>query len=715
MKRLYFLSLVALACAIIQPAKAQRAVRCAADEQFKENAAHDPSLLQKREQIEREIAGYTLAHPQNNQRAGVGPRIIPVVVHVLHQCGGENISKEQILDQIRILNLDYRRLNADTVNTPVPFRSRAADCNIEFRLAQLDPDGNCTDGIERYETPRTDGWIPRDSLKRASRYWPPSKYLNLWVVKNIDPQGVTGATILGYAQFPGGDTLTDGVVIRSDHFGSIGTAVSPATGNGNDSGRVATHEVGHWLSLRHIWGDDNGSCSGSDLVSDTPNEANEASDCPSFPQLDICAGSTAPGNMGDPVNGSMFMNYMDYSDGPCQNIFTQGQLTRINATLSGVRSNIISGTNLIATGTDGSAAVTCSPVADFCLLVSNHLCAGDSIQFTNCTYNADTLTYLWTFQGGTPSTSTAVNPFVRYNTPGVYDVTLQATSSTGTNTKTKIGAITVHGSAVFTPNYLDSFEVASTFPGDGYLINEDNGNTWERVTNAGYLSASSIKMNNYSGGHSGSVDEWVLSSITTLNFTTPQFSYRLAYARRDLTKTETLQIYVSTNCGKTWTLRKTLSGAALATTAQTTSSFIPTSASQWRLETVNILAYANKANLRIKFVFTSAADQNLYIDDINLTATPMGIDELAIAALNFDVYPNPASDNYHISFEMPQSDHAEIRITDLTGREIKTVVNSKLNAGDHEYTLDAREFSKGIYLVSLKTGNLSTIKKLIIN
>ena len=693
----YFFALFTLTIGFFSVVVAQQTIRCVAEEQFLENAKHDSTLIQKREQGEQEIETYNLSHSENNSRSVV-PRIIPVVVHVLHSCGTENISREQILDQIRIINSDFRRMNTDTNNTPVPFRTVAADCNIEFRLAQIDPDGNCTDGIERYETPRTNGWVPRDSLKKASRYWSSKKYLNIWVVKAIDAQGATG-TILGYAQFPNGDTLTDGIVVRSDRFGSIGTAAASG-----DMGRVATHEIGHWLNLRHIWGDDTGQCTGSDFVNDTPNQGNSSTGCASFPQLDNC---TTAGN------GIMYMNYMDYSDGFCQNIFTQGQLTRINSTLAVSRTVIISPSNLMATGTDGALADNCIPVAGFCLS-SNHLCSGDSVQFTNCSANADSLTYTWLFPNGTPSTSTLTNPFVRYTTVGDHDVTLIATSSAGSDTIIKTGAVSVHGNAVFTPNYSDDFETAGTFPGDGYIINEDAGNTWQRATNAGYSGTASIKMNNFSGNIRSQMDEWVLPSFSTMNYSLPQFTYKLAYAQRDVTKTERLEVYVSTTCGKFWNLRKTLSGAALATTASTTGSFIPTSLSQWRSESVNILAYGNRANFRVKFVFTSAADNNLYIDDINLTATPVGIDKVNAVALNFDVYPNPASDVYHLVLETMHPAITEMKILDVLGREVKTVVNEFLVPGLYEFSMNANEFSKGIYFIRLAAGEISTVKKLVI-
>jgi hypothetical protein len=201
------------------------------------------------------------------------------------------------------------------------------------------------------------------------------------------------------------------------------------------------------------------------------------------------------------------------------------------------------------------------------------------------------------------------------------------------------------------------------------------------------------------------------------NYTTPVLTFRAAYARKDTTKTDQLKIYVSINCGQNWTIRKTYSGTQLATTANVTGSFTPSSTAQWGLFTLSGITMnpiANKPNVRIKFELNSGGDNNLYMDDINLIATPTGIDEAKIMALNFDVFPNPSNDQFNISFEMPASEKAEIKITDMIGREIKTVVNERLVAGSHQYTLNTHEFSKGIYLVSLKAGEMLSVKKLVV-
>lgn len=253
---------------------------------------------------------------------------IPVVVHVVYNTPAENISDLQIQSQIAVLNKDYRKLNLDTTFIPAPWKSVAADAGIEFFLAQKDPAGNDTNGITRTSTTVTqfnyDNQVKKTSTKGQDP-WDPSKYLNLWVCD-------LGPSLYGFAQFPSDystSPLTDGVVLNYTAFGTNGAAKSPSNG-----GRTATHEIGHWLDLYHIWGDDGGGCTGDDLISDTPNQGSAHYGCTlTYPY------TTDPCTPGTP--GIMFMNYMDYGDDQCLVMFTKGQAARIMNTLNTIRSSIL--------------------------------------------------------------------------------------------------------------------------------------------------------------------------------------------------------------------------------------------------------------------------------------------------------------------------------------------------------------------------------------
>ncbi|MFG1687231.1 zinc metalloprotease [Nonomuraea sp. NPDC049269] len=249
---------------------------------------------------------------------------LPVVVHVVHNPDApeQNIGDEQIHSQITVLNQDFRATNPDVGNVPPVWKPLVTDALIEFQLAMRDPNGDPTDGIIRVETDQP-SFTWDDAVKASAGGgadpWPSDQYLNLWVCQ------LRGG-LLGYAQFPGGPPQTDGVVILHSAFGTTGTAAPPF-----DGGRTATHEIGHWLNLYHIWGDDDGGCTTDDKVADTPNQAGSNTGVPTFPRV----------TCGNAPDGDMFMNYMDYTDDVSMFMFTKGQGTRMNACLEGTRASFL--------------------------------------------------------------------------------------------------------------------------------------------------------------------------------------------------------------------------------------------------------------------------------------------------------------------------------------------------------------------------------------
>jgi hypothetical protein len=248
------------------------------------------------------------------------PMTIQVVVHVVHNIQLENITTDQIDSQISALNRDFNAKNPDKSKTPSVWSGLIGNANIKFVLAKKDPEGNPTTGITRTKTTRK-SFGTNDSIKRSldgKEPWATDRYLNIWVCNLI-------GGLLGYAQFPGGPADTDGVVISYRAFGTKGTATPPY-----NLGRTATHEVGHFLNLRHIWGDTE-DCSGTDMVKDTPNAVGPNQGKPIFPHLSCINGP----------HGDMFMNYMDYVDDEAMFMFTIEQVARMHATLADVRNSLI--------------------------------------------------------------------------------------------------------------------------------------------------------------------------------------------------------------------------------------------------------------------------------------------------------------------------------------------------------------------------------------
>lgn len=254
--------------------------------------------------------------------ARAGLATVNVVVHVVYNTPDEKISSAQVTSEIDTLNQDYSAGNSDKSKIPAVWTSLSVDTSIRFALATTDPNGNPTAGITFTQTTKKS--FTQDNSVKAPvtggvEPWPTDKYLNIWVC-------TLSNGILGYAQFPGGPAETDGVVILNKAFGTVGTAAAPF-----NLGRTATHEVGHFLNLRHIWGDTE-HCEGTDFVDDTPNAQLPNYGKPGFPHVTCSNGP----------NGDMFMNYMDYVDDDTMVMFTAGQSARMNATLDGPRNSLIS-------------------------------------------------------------------------------------------------------------------------------------------------------------------------------------------------------------------------------------------------------------------------------------------------------------------------------------------------------------------------------------
>jgi Pregnancy-associated plasma protein-A/Secretion system C-terminal sorting domain len=247
---------------------------------------------------------------------------IPVVVHVLYKTKEQDVNMEQVLSQLEVLNKDYRQLNTDKSIVPDVFKTSAADSRIMFCLAKVDPDGRATSGIDRKYTDK-DYFMADDGMKFAAsggrNAWDPERYLNIWVCRLF-------SRTIGYATPPGGEPAKDGVVISYDVFGTKGYLRSDFK-----KGRTATHEIAHWLGLKHIWGDD---YCGDDGIDDTPRQKSYNFNCPSFPRATNCSPD---------ANGDMFMNFMDLTSDACMNMFTRGQKNKMrsNFALNGARNSIL--------------------------------------------------------------------------------------------------------------------------------------------------------------------------------------------------------------------------------------------------------------------------------------------------------------------------------------------------------------------------------------
>lgn len=639
---------------------------------------------------------------QANRAAAPTPYIIPVVFHIIHDFGTENISDAQILDQMDILNEDFRKLNADTSNIITEFQGIAADCEIEFRLAQIDPNGNCTNGIDRIQSMET--YVGDDGSKLNQ--WPRDKYLNVWVVKQIGAVGVAG-----YAYYPGAvDGFLypfDGIIILSTYVGSIGTG-NPFTS------RALTHEIGHYLSLSHVWGSTNdpGVACGDDGILDTPVTKGYSS-CPTPATAKIC----------DTAVVENYQNYMEYSY--CENMYTAGQRDAMQYTLNSTtadRNNLWDSLNLIATGCL-NVQPTCTPHADFSAN-RRMVCEGGSIQLFDKSWTSNATSWSWTLTGPTTLTSSAQNPtFSNLNVTGWYNVELIATNATGSDTMTRNNYLLVStDAATFTESYYESFEAPNVF-WLGYVSNNryGNGSYFFQANWVGHTGTGSAVLNTYGNSVEGDKDELITPSYFLDYLTNIQFQFSYAYATAATSANLnncTLKVYSSIDCGQTWSQRWLRSGQNLATAGYCSSFFVPANTNQWETVTINCPTSIAVANVRFKFEFTSPEDgtaNNLYIDDINILGSNVGLVENSDGS-GFSLYPNPTDGNSTINYSLTEQTSVKADLYDISGRLVRNIYTGEQQAGEYNLAVsdETNPLAPGTYMIQMTIGDKISTRKLVV-
>ena len=688
-KLILFLAFAGLFDFVVKAQDATVFPRCFTTEYHNEEVLKNPQILQNQKDLE-EFTKQFIQDQSVQRSSNALPYIIPVVFHVLHDYGNENVSDAVIIEAVRLMNTDFRKTNPDTISIVPAFQAIAADSEIEFRLATIDPNGNCTNGIEHLPTLKTYSANEQSKTDPNWVIWPNSKYLNIWVAHTLENNGAAA-----YAYYPGTAPDTrDGIMCQYTYV--------------NNFNNTLTHELGHSLNLAHVWGSTNepGVQCGDDGVNDTPitKGFNQGTNCPL--NAAIC----------NPPIIENVQNYMEYSY--CDNMFTQGQKVRMHAALnSGLshRNNLWTTPNLIATGTDGSPTQICVPKADFKIGTTN-ACANDSIQFTDQSWRGSATNWSWSFPGASTPTSNSQNPLIVYTAAGIYNASLTVSNASGSDSITKNAIIRVSGNTAHVIPFVESFEDTSSFPGvDGWLENPSNDLiTWQRVTNAASGGVSSIKINNYTNTI-GAIDEWVTPSLDFSNINFPvTISFKLSHAQRNSATTDELKLFYSLNCGQTWSSTSySKIGPSLSTAGFVTSNFTPNSPSQWRQETVIVNAVKLKPNVRFKFRNTSDHGNNVYIDEINMTGMIVGIDEAEELQTGFTLYPNPTSGTTTLEFMLTKSNNVKVEVKDILGRTIHTVLNDNLNAGMHENKIPA--LPSGIYLIDLTVNNKHHIRKLVVS
>ena len=561
-----------------------------------------------------------------SQRTQAGSYTVPVVVHIIHNGEavgtGTNISDAQIQSQIDVLNKDYRRLNADATNTSSEFLPVAGSMDIQFVLAKQDPEGLATTGIVRVKGTKA-GWkLSESSTFKSLSYWRADQYLNIWVINFDDPGGY-----IGYAQLPeptgtslGGledasiDSLTDGVTIHYTTFGSINDGSFNLDSRYN-KGRTATHEIGHFFGLRHIWGDVN-NCSSTDYVDDTPVQDAATRTCP----------TTAQQSCG---HNKMYQNYLDYTDDNCMNLFTVKQVERMDVVIN----NCIRRKSLL---TSPGATVPVPVANDLGIKSIIHpqplSCFGaitPSVEIKNYGNNTVTACSIQMKVNGTvvetKNYTISLAPLATISLD-FSSLTLPVSSSQ----TIAFEILSVNGVPDAKPNNnllqqnvltpasasLPFTELFNTTPVNWITQNPDGLKTWENVS----LSANkAMRMNFYDYENEGAIDRIITPVFDLSNVTTALLKFDYAYAQFPGEEDDSLYVLVTTDCGANLGNATTLfskNGSSLATTTSTSNSFTPTTAAQWQTVTVSLLPFIGQGNVQIAFVARNGYGNNLYLDNV---------------------------------------------------------------------------------------------------
>ena len=618
----HLLSVGALVGLMATGAMAQQR-ECATMEVHNAQLQNNPKYAERMAQIEEHTQRFVKNH-EHARGEVTGTVTIPVVVHVVYRTSAENISDAQIQSQIDVLNADFRALNSDVSNVPSVFTSRVADTEIEFVLDKITRTSTTVNGFGTNDKIKSTAQGGKDAENTDTK-------LNLWV-------GNIGGGILGYAQFPGGSASTDGVVIGTDYFGTMGTATAPF-----NKGRTGTHEVGHWLNLRHIWGD--GGCSVDDFVSDTPTSGNPNYGCPSL-GTNSCSGG----------DYDMWMNYMDYVDDACMYMFTTGQKTRMRATFDagGGRSGF-------AGGTGGGGGGTCV--------------AGDvSLSLTTDNYGSETS---WTLKN---SAGTTVASGSGYSNNSTYNETFTL----------------AEGDYTFTINDSYGDGICCSYGNGSYTLTDGNGGTIKTGGSFGSSEATAFCIEGSTGGGGGgggTTDN--CGQATGISASKGAWKY---YTWNVVAGTSELVVSISGGSGDADLYVR--QGSSNPTTSaydcrpyksgnNESCSFTNPAAGTW---SIGIRAYSAFSGVTLDVCSNGEPTRTMREGSELLVENGEFVGAQAMV-----VYPNPVEGLLNLELNTELAEGSDVVVISLTGQEM-----FRVSAEDVRHGVDVSGLEKGLYLISIE-------------
>ena len=692
--------------------------------------------------FENTMAAQIAAAQQDNLNNGIlqGVLRIPVIVHVVHfgevVGTGANIAAAQVYSQIDVMNEDFRR---KTGSLGYNSDSRGADTEIEYVPAEYDPEGNklAEPGIRRYRGPLPAYVLEDiDLLIKPATIYDPTRYLNMWTVN-------FAALLLGYAQFPDpahglasglgcddGGASTDGVVMGYNAFGSRAKYPAGTYHRNYDLGRTVTHEVGHYLGLRHIWGD--GGCGVDDYCGDTPVAGASNSGCPK--------GKVSCGSV------DMIENYMDYTYDNCMNIFTNDQTLRMRTVLtkSTRRRELLSSTvHLVPVARDAAIIDIVSPrgekpsgnIVPEVLLRNLGQSTLTSVVINYQVNSGLVRKYQWTGSLKTSEIALVTLPAISArdgsNTFNAYTSNPNGGTDERTFNDKWSDAFVVSKSGQKLP-FSESFDGGLYPPSNKwYIENADRCVSWSPYSNivgSDGQPTSVTFLDYYEYSATGTKDGLVMPLINLNNAADPTLQFDVAYSQTGGSRDQ-LQVFVSVDGGSTYDKVYDKSGADLATTAPASGAFYPSSASHWRPESISLNNYRTSQVL-IKFVGTNDYGDNIFVDNITVTA---GQKNAAITAsqknaaitsaqsptteevkASSTVAPNPTTGTFEVTYESSREGRVTARLLNSTGAVSYTKAGTAFK-GLNRMQINAGGLARGVYFLLLETPDATIRERVVIN
>lgn len=722
MRKIFLLSIIITGTCNLQSVYAQLK-RCATyTVRAKEDQLH-PGYAVKRASFENAYESWIKTQAALKKKDSI---FIPVVVHVIWHNAEENIVDRQVQSQIDVLNADFNSLNADTINTPSYFKERHGKTNFYFRLAKQTPDGLPTNGISRRYTTVDSGFGIDDQVQYTAAGgedpWDPAHYVNIWICK-------FSINTFAYTYFPGGSLRKEGIVCDYHYFGTKGTVKPPY-----NLGRTISHEMGHYFNLDHTWGPTDityaADCTDDDHVYDTPLQSVANYVCPGFPNISCI-----------PDTSDAYMDYMDYTDDACMNLFTKGQVERMVASYYIMTPELHNSKALqepLRTRNDAGIKEILSPVNN------SYTCAG-SIRPVIVLRNygneiLDSVLVLYSIRGSGPATykftgislqpyslDTLKLPAIDVTGNGKLVFTAYTQNPNGKkdenfdNDKASI-VFNYNVSAVAKLPFSEDFSHGS-FPPKGWsVVNSDGYFTWAPTTSSllsGY--SPSIMMDNIEYPNKNETDDLVMPPFNFAGINKPGliFDYAFALYKYGRNKSDTLKIKISADCGTSWQTVYYKGGLDLSTAANGKYAyFSPDSLSQWKRDTLDLTAFAGYDNILIAFENINGNDNLLYLDNIavkNLQALTIAQTEAdnikTLKEIHIAVVPNPVTNSFSVS-GVESAQICSLKLFDVAGRcvwQAKATLNAQVS-----FVLPG-SITNGTYLLSIQQQNKTSIKKIFVS